>query len=366
MSKVAFVGDMHFGLSPNNSLKFEIIFESQKRFISNCLIPTLKAQGIKDIVFVGDIYDQRRRVDSLISQYIEDIFQNELADFNCIVVQGNHDTYYKDDLSVSALSNIKSKSNVRVVSKITPIELYGKKFLFTPWLTTELSEQFIGNVSKISGKFDYLVGHFETIGFPFEGGDICLEGIDPAILYSNFKRTISGHFHTQTFKEMNGSYIHYLGTPYQLTFAECGEVKGFHIFDLDADVSTFVENTHSAKFIRVNYPRDSVDSGFDIEGNFVELRYDEKTTDDELFVVESKIRAMNPASFKSYMNVPDKIEDMISDRTEEDVKIFEDMTVAIISENMISMTKVFLEAKPYHDPEIVLELIEEIRATVTG
>lgn len=366
MRKIAFVGDMHFGLSPNNSLKFETIFESQKRFIKHVLIPTLRNYGVEIIVFVGDIYDQRRRVDSLISQYIEDLFENELKDFKCIVVQGNHDTYYREDLSVSALSNIKSKSNVTVINKITPIELYDKKFLFVPWLTTELSEKFIANAPKIKDRYDYLVGHFETVGFPFEGGDICLEGIDPMILMENFPRTISGHFHTQTYKESEGRYIHYIGTPYQLTFAECGEVKGFHIFDLEEDTSEFFQNFESSEFVKIHYPKQSLDTISGIEGNFVELKYDESTTEDELFVLESKIRAMNPASFKSYMNVPDRIEDMITDRTEEDVKIFEDMTVAIISENMVSMTKVFLEAKPYNDPEMVLEMIEEIRATVSG
>jgi hypothetical protein len=42
------------------------------------------------------------------------------------------------------------------------------------------------------------------------------------------------------------------------------------------------------------------------------------------------------------------------------------MSVAIHSENMISMARVFLEANPYDDPEMVLEVIEEIRASISG
>ena len=74
----------------------------------------------------------------------------------------------------------------------------------------------------------------------------------------------------------------------------------------------------------------------------------------------------NPVSYKAYLKVIDRIEDINSDKTPEEVKIFEDMSVAIHSENMISMARVFLEANPYDDPEMVLEVIEEIRASISG
>lgn len=364
--KIAAVGDLHFGISPNNSLKFDTMFESQKRFVTEVLIPTLIKENIKIVLFMGDVYDQRRRVDSSISQFVEYMFEVLLADFECIIVQGNHDTYLKDELTISSLSNIWSKKNVKVHQKIESREIYGKNFLFVPWLTPKLEETFVRNAPKFAGKFDYVVGHFETIGFPFEGGDVCTVGLDADVLIKNFKHTISGHFHTQTYRKVGDGSIHYIGTPYQLTFADSGEVKGFHIIDLDTDERTFIRNDASSEFYKISYTELDVENLSHLRNAFVEMKYPEGTPEAELFIVETKIREQSPVSFKSYAYLPDRIQDMLGTDSEAEVKIFEDMTVAITSEDMSSMTKVFLEAKPYEDPEMVLEMIEEIRARISG
>lgn len=365
MHKVAIVGDLHLGVSPNNSLKFEVIFESQKSFFRECLIPELKSRGIKKIIFTGDLYDQRRRVDSQITQYVEELFEKELKEFECIIIQGNHDTYYKDELTITSLSNIWSKSNVTVITKITPKEIYNKKFLFVPWLTSELETLFVENASKASGKFEYVIGHFETVGFQYEAGNISVSGLDPEIFYKNFKNTISGHFHTQSYKEVNGNSIHYVGTPFQLTFGDTGETKGFTILDVDTNKREFIENTSSSKFIRIK-GRAELSKYETLKNCFVELKYPEGTTDDELFIIEKEAMAKEPITYKAYLMVADKLEDLISDKSEEEIKVFEDMSTAINSENMIEMTKVFLQAQKYDDPEMVLELILDIRAKITG
>lgn len=365
MSKIAIVGDFHLGIAPNNSLKFEVLFESQKRFFTETLIPVLTSRGIDTIIFTGDLYDQRRRVDSKISQYVEGLFQNELKNFKCIVIQGNHDTYYKDDLTVTSLSNIWSKPNVTAITKITPMELKGVKFLFVPWLTTSMSQSFEENVSKVAGKFKYVVGHFETMGFPFEAGSICTNGMNPEILYNNFENTISGHFHTESYKEVNGNSIHYVGTPFQLTFADTNERKGFHILDVVTNEREFIENTASCRFVKLK-SRSDLENYQTLKNCFVEYEYKEGTSEEELYIVEKEAISKNPVSYKAYLKVIDRIEDINSDKTPEEVKIFEDMSVAIHSENMISMAKVFLEANPYNDPEMVIEVIEEIRASISG
>ncbi|MFA5403685.1 MAG: metallophosphoesterase [Ignavibacteria bacterium] len=365
MSKIAIVGDFHLGIAPNNSLKFEVLFESQKRFFTETLIPVLTERGIDTIIFTGDLYDQRRRIDSKIAQFVEGLFQNELKNFKCIVLQGNHDTYYKDDLTITSLSNIWSKPNVTAITKITPMEIKGVKFLLVPWLTSTMSQSFEENVNKVSGKFKYVVGHFETVGFPFEAGSICTNGMNPDILFNNFENTISGHFHTQSYRELNGHSIHYVGTPFQLTFADATEKKGFHILDVVTNEREFIENTSSSRFVKLK-SRSDIEKYPTLQNCFVELEYIDGTTEDELYIIEKEVLSKNPVSYKAYLKVIDSVDEINSDKTPEEVKIFEDMSVAIYSENMVSMTRVFLEANPYDDEEMVLEVIEEIRASISG
>lgn len=364
-NKIAVVGDFHLGIAPNNQLKFEVLFESQSRFFTDCLLPKLASEGIDTIIFTGDLYDQRRRPDSKVSQYVEWLFQVLLKDYKCIILQGNHDTYYKDDLEVTALSNIWSKPNVTVISKITPMDIKGVKFLFVPWLTTALHETFVSNVSKISGKFQYAVGHFEAVGFPFEGGSICTDGLDPSILYNNFKHTISGHFHAQSYKEFNGSSIHFVGTPFPLTFADADETKGFFILDPTTNEREFVENTSSAKFVKIKGKAD-VQKYETLENCFVEFEYPESLSKEELYLIEADIKSKNPITFRSYIEIAKRSEDIKLDRTPEEIKMFEDMNMAIHSENIISMTTVFMEANPYPDPEMVFDILEDFRAKISG
>ena len=53
---------------------------------------------------------------------------------------------------------------------------------------------------------------------------------------------LSGHFHI---KQSKGN-IHYLGSQYQLNFADVGVVKGFHILDSQTRELDFIENERRA------------------------------------------------------------------------------------------------------------------------
>ena len=363
MNKIAIVGDLHLGIAPNNALKFEVLLESQRRFFSECLIPRLESEGIDTIIFTGDLFDQRKRADIKIIQFVESLFENELKKFKCIVIQGNHDTYYKDDLTVTSLSIIWSKPNVTAITKITSMEINGKKFLLVPWLTTALEDYFIENVPKVAGKFDYLVGHFEMLGFPYEAGNISMNGISPHIFYENFKNTISGHFHTCTYKEADGNTIHYVGTPFQMTFGDVGEDKGFWILDLDTNARELVNNTSSSQFIRA-YKKEDLDAYSDLSNCFVEFIYS-NLTHEELFIIERETLAKNPISFRTFASTAISLSEVMA-VNEVDLKVYENMANAINSEDMVSMTRVYVEAEPCENPELVIELINEIRAKISG
>lgn len=364
MSNIAVVGDLHLGMSPNNSLKFESIFESQKNFLKECLIPELRSRSIETVIFTGDLYDQRKRVDSKILQFVEGFFENDMKDFKCIIIQGNHDTYFKDDLEVTSLSNIWSKTNVKVINKITAINLYGVNCLLVPWLTSNMVEGFSDNAFKVSGKYEYVIGHFETVGFPFESGDICTEGLNPEVLYKNFKNTISGHFHTQSYKEFGENNIHYVGTPYQLTFADCGEVKGFHIVNLSNGSREFIENTKSSKFIRVKNKKE-LNSYDSFTNCFVEFHYNDDVSKEDLFIVEKTLTDKGALYYKFFKSSSASNTETV-DRSAEEIKNMEQMSAAIHSESMISMAKVFMEVNHCEDPEMVLEIIEEIKSSISG
>lgn len=364
MNKVAIVGDLHLGVSPNSATKFDTMLASQIRFLEDQLIPELIRRGISELILTGDVFDQRRKTDVLISQYVEGYFEKKLAGFKVIVIQGNHDTYYKEDLSVTSLSVIWSKKNVKVINAITPMTFGDKKVLMVPWLTVKSEPVFTGNLDKIKGKYDYCIGHFEICGFEYEAGTVSINGMNPIDFFDTFKHTLSGHYHTASEKESGGSIIQYVGTPYQLTFADCGVKKGFWIYDFDTGEREFIENTTSNKFIRIN-SIEELNSYDTFENCYVNLIYNETMTREELFLLEKLISDKKPLILKSSVRAITNIDELLNDDVECE-ELFEDFSNAISGEDMIEITRVYMKAEPFNDSDLVIELMNEIKSKKFG
>jgi hypothetical protein len=98
----------------------------------------------------------------------------------------------------------------------------------------------------------YCLGHFELASFPLMAGVIQEHGMNPSIL-SKFDRVLSGHYHC---KSSSGN-ITYLGTQYQLTWADYGEEKGFHVFDDSSNMLKFIKNPNTV-FYKIVYDEDMV------------------------------------------------------------------------------------------------------------
>jgi hypothetical protein len=73
------------------------------------------------------------------------------------------------------------------------------------------------------------------------------KGMDPA-LFQRYEKVLSGHFHCKQDKDN----IYYLGTQYQITFADLDDPKGFHILDTETRELEFIENPfrmfHTVKY----------------------------------------------------------------------------------------------------------------------
>jgi DNA repair exonuclease SbcCD nuclease subunit len=71
-------------------------------------------------------------------------------------------------------------------------------------------------------------------------GNVCEVGIDKQAL-SKYDIVLTGHFHHKS----NDGNITYVGTPYEMTWADFNDTKGFHIFDTYTRELEFVKNPFS-------------------------------------------------------------------------------------------------------------------------
>lgn len=232
--RIALLGDTHFG-ARNDNLFFHLFFE---KFYKDTFFPYLKEHGITNIVQLGDVFDRRKYINFQTLKSCREYFFEPLAEsgIHLHVIIGNHDTYYKNTNEVNSLQLLlKEYKNITIHYDPTEVEFEDRKFLMVPWICQDNEAQCLESITTT--KADAIIGHFEISGFEMYRGAVCDEGMDMKAFNENIP-VYSGHFHH---KSSHGN-IHYLGTPYEITWSDFNDQKGFHVYDTDTGAIAFVAN----------------------------------------------------------------------------------------------------------------------------
>ena len=228
------MGDVHIG-ARGDSL---IVSEYQLNFFEEVLFPYMKTNGIKTILQTGDLFDRRKFSNHIILHQWKTRFFDKLSDwgFGLITLVGNHDASYKNSLSINTPSLfLSSYDNIKIISSPQDVDIEGISFFVVPWICEDNQSLVEENLKVTSSIF--CVGHFEFDGFEFQRGVPAHGGLS-IDAYSNFDMVFSGHYHTKS-KRKN---VLYVGTPFEQTWADYNDPKGFHVFDTSSHKVTFVRN----------------------------------------------------------------------------------------------------------------------------
>ena len=224
--KIALVTDTHWGARNDNSV-FSNYFA---QFFKNQFFPYLKANNITRIIHLGDVVDRRKYINyqthhSMMENFFKPIIENNIQ---LDVIVGNHDTYFKNTNHINSMEQLFGSMQIPNIrwydNEPGEIEVDECKIFLLPWLCTNNVEKFMDAVANT--KAQVLMGHLELQGFELLRGSVCDHGQDP-VLFNKFDIVCSGHFHH---KSSSGN-IHYLGTPYELTWSDYNDPRGFHVFD---------------------------------------------------------------------------------------------------------------------------------------
>lgn len=251
-SKVAIIGDMHFGIKAGNPyfLVFQIWWLEEA-------LKKMQAMGITTIIQTGDMFDTRALIKLNVLHFFMNDFARLLKKYGIelwITYGGNHDMFYRDSNEISSIDILKLLSDDKITFEVNKdhvglMQWRGKNLAFMPWINKNNKVRLFEELSEV--KADYVFGHFELVGMPMIPGVLCEHGIDPKEL-KNFKRVISGHFHTVS-THTNCTMV---GTPYHLTWGDVqdGNNRGFWTLDLDTDELEIHQNEdHMTLFSVITY-----------------------------------------------------------------------------------------------------------------
>lgn len=242
--KLCILGDTHFG-ARGDSLDFHKYFQ---KFYDEVFFPYLIENDIKVVFQMGDLFDRRKFI-NFNSLYLSRKYFFEKCERLGIKLHtliGNHDVAYKNTLEVNSPSLLLNEyNNIEIHEEFDTVEFDGVSIDVVPWICDDNVDDIFNRMKE--SKAQICFGHFEIAGFEMDRGNVCESGIDKQSL-SKYDVVLTGHFHH---KSTDGN-ITYVGTPYEMTWADWNDPKGFHIFDTETREMNFVKNTFSM-FHKITY-----------------------------------------------------------------------------------------------------------------
>jgi DNA repair exonuclease SbcCD nuclease subunit len=218
------------------------------------------------------------------------MFFDKLAARNIKVfmLAGNHDTYFKNTNEVNSVRLLLQEyTNITVIDTPQTIWLDNEKYpiCMMPWICPENYDDSMFVLSDTDAQI--CCGHFEIAGFAMYRGMPSEEGLSRE-LFRRFDFTFSGHYHHKS----NADGIYYLGNPYELTWQDYNDTRGFHIFDLASRTLDFVKNPN-VMFHKVIYD--------DKEESITEITNKDLTKYTNTYVKVVVVNKTNPYLFDKFM-----------------------------------------------------------------
>jgi DNA repair exonuclease SbcCD nuclease subunit len=232
--KIALITDTHWG-ARGDSPAFAEYFN---RFYYEHFFPYLASNGISSIFHLGDIVDRRKYINFVTARHLRKFVEHcDSSGIRLDVIIGNHDTSFKNTNEVNSMRELFDHStyNINYYSDPTVVNIDGLDIAVLPWVCSgnyDESMQFLRDTNA-----QVLFGHLEIAGFEMYKGAVNDHGFDSKI-FDKFDVVCSGHFHH---KSTRGN-INYLGAPYEMSWSDYNDPRGFHIFDTETRELTYVRN----------------------------------------------------------------------------------------------------------------------------
>jgi len=283
--KIALITDQHFG-ARNDSIHFLDYYE---KFYKDTFFPALDNNNIRIVLILGDTFDRRKYVNFYTLKRAKEMFFDGLFDRGIEVhmLAGNHDTYFKNTNDVNSVDLLlREYGNINVIDQPTHIYVGPHKICMIPWICAENYNDSIQTLEDSDAPI--CCGHFEIEGFVMHRGQVATEGLKRS-LFRKFADTFSGHYHHRS----SADGITYLGNPYELTWQDYNDTRGFHLFDLETYDREFIPNPN-IMFHRIVYD-DKLESISEITNKDV-------TGYTSTYVKVVVVNKTNPYLFDKFMN----------------------------------------------------------------
>jgi len=265
MTKVLIFSDLHIHAHKKNVNRIDDCLD-----VLNWVYKTALDNKIKHILFLGDLFHDKQKIDVLAYQKTFETFAKySEEDVHAHLLVGNHDMYFADRWDINSVAPLFIIPNVDVVDKLTTITIGKHEFDLVPYSDNPLEDL----ASFGSKKRKFLGAHLSVDGARLNShgaeADVIVEHdgnmvrVDRSV-FKNWENVFLGHYHAPQVID----HIEYIGSPLQLNFGEVDQEKHICILDLDTAEKEYIVNDFSPKHLLI--PQSKVNE-YELANNFVRI-----------------------------------------------------------------------------------------------
>lgn len=244
---IILISDIHFGW---NSASEEWL-NNISDYFENWFIPLVESKLKENpdcVLFcLGDVYHDRMSIDIDANELCISTFETLSKMLPVYIINGNHDLSKKTNKGTSSLRSLDNISNLTLIREPTLVKCMDGKKCFKniaaiPYLgdCNEENKQIV----KFSGTADYAFMHTDISKMKFNNGKVIVGAVDAEKFNG---KIISGHIH----KMQETPKVTYIGSPYQMSRSDIGNVSGIFTLNLETGFMDFTENKYSPIFQKI-------------------------------------------------------------------------------------------------------------------
>lgn len=296
-SKVLIFSDLH--IHPHKR-KTERLDDCLK--VLEWVFDTAIERGIKNILFGGDLFHDRQKIDVLTYQRTFEIFEKKISkwredvcpDAKIWLLLGNHDLWHLKKHDVSSVYPLAAIEGVEIISEPctrTIVEDFQVSFLpYTHDPPEDLkkienkskNKILIGHIAIDNAVWNRLHGTRSEVSIEHDGDMIKVD----TEIFDGWNQVFLGHYHAEQKLDFNTEYI---GSPLQLSFGEAFQHKHIIEFDLENNEKEYIRNTFSPQHFII--PEGDLEK-YSLENNFIRVLV-EDISDSKTIEMRKKITEEN-------------------------------------------------------------------------
>jgi len=314
MPKVLVFSDIHIAAHKRSTERLQHCIDALV-----WVFQTAIEKNIKHILFCGDLFQERQKIDVQTYQKAFEVFESYVPknDLKIYLLLGNHDLWHMQKWDISSVIPFRCIPGVTVVDKPCTLDVAGHPVSFLPY-THNPAEDLSGIVNN--GKLKILCGHIAIDGSVLNtmhqthaeveiehDGDMVK--VDAKVL-AGWDHVFLGHYHGQ---QKVGSNAEYIGSTLQLSFGEAFQHKHILIFDLETAEKEYIRNTFSPQHFII--PQKDI-AKYDLNGNFVKIVVDDIGRSD-LVDLRNDILSNNKVGTLEFRSAEKKVDESLVENAKE-------------------------------------------------